>query len=173
MANEIRYTKRPKWMDDAGPYLDEPAVWCGSNCNEEIPTVTNTKRIYISGPIRKGDLAANIQQADAAMLALIKAGFAPLNPMLTCFAGSAERGDYGDVEGEAQVKANGGFRDLSHDDWILADLPWVAVSEAVLRLEGESIGADLECEYAERLRIPVYHSLTELFDGFARREPVR
>lgn len=130
------------------------------------------KRIYISGPITKGDLAANINQADDAMLALMRAGFAPLNPMLTCFAGSVWR-EGEEVHGEADPRGHEGFRDLTRGDWIESDCSWVAVSHAVLRLPGESAGADRECLEADECGVPVYHSLTQLFDAFALLEPVR
>jgi hypothetical protein len=41
------------------------------------------KRIYIAGPISKGDPLHNVRQADEAMFALMRAGFAPFNPMLS------------------------------------------------------------------------------------------
>lgn len=44
-------------------------------------------------------------------------------------------------------------------DWLAYDLHWLRVCHAVLRLPGESNGADKECEEAERLGIPVFHSL--------------
>lgn len=105
-------------------------------------------RVYIAGPITKGPLEANIRQATEAALALIRAGYAPLCPHLTCYVG-------GPVP---EVLPAG----TTHDDWYEADLPWVEVSDAVLRLPGESVGADLETALAERLGIPVFHSLPAL-----------
>jgi len=91
-------------------------------------------RVYISGPITKGNREANFQQAADAQKALIAAGFAVLNPMLT-------------------MRLPGAF-DIGHDTWIANDLPWVAVADAVLRLPGESKGADIECEHALIQRNP-------------------
>jgi len=99
-------------------------------------------RVYISGPITKGDRDANFQQAADAHKALIAAGYAVLNPMLT-------------------MRLPGAFA-IGHDTWIANDLPWVAVADAVLRLPGESKGADIECEHASIHGVPVFHDVAEL-----------
>ena len=41
------------------------------------------------------------------------------------------------------------------------DLEWVSCSDAVLRLPGESAGADREVQHAKSLNIPVYYSIEE------------
>ena len=105
-------------------------------------------RVYIAGPITKGDLQTNVNNARQTGMRLLKAGFAPMVPHLTCFMGG----------NTPEVLPNG----TVHEDWYAADLPWVAVSDAVLRLPGESTGADLETGLALRLGIPVYYSADEL-----------
>ena len=120
------------------------------------------KRIYIAGPISKGDLLANIRQADAAFIRLLRAGFAPFCPHWSCFCGAVSNRVLETVGQAAQVMPEG----TVHDDWMGTDLPWVAVSEAVLRLPGESVGADLEVKEAYQRGIPVYHSLNELLATF-------
>lgn len=133
------------------------------------------KRVYVAGPIKKGDLCHNIRQADDALLALMKAGFAVFNPMLSCYAGGAkvwhrdpfytppgQEPDFVYAVGDHQ--ARGGFRDLPYEDWYEQDLAWVAVSNAVLRLPGESTGADKEVEFATANGIPVFHDLKELIE---------
>ncbi len=55
---------------------------------------------------------------------LILAGFAPLLPQLTYLLDR--------------------LLDQDHATWVAIDLPWVAVADALLRLPGESIGADRE-----------------------------
>jgi hypothetical protein len=99
-------------------------------------------RVYIAGPITKGVLADNIRQATEAAVRLLKAGYAPLCPHLTCYMGGSM----------PQVLPCG----TVHDDWYQADLPWVQASDALLRLPGESKGADLEVACAEAAGIPVY-----------------
>lgn len=106
------------------------------------------KRVYVAGPISKGDLNANLAQARAAGQALLKAGLAPYVPHLTCYwSGNTP-----------ELLPDG----TTHEDWMGVDLPWVAVSDAVLRLPGESKGADLEEAMADRYGIPVFHSLDEV-----------
>jgi len=107
-------------------------------------------RIYISGPITKGDREANFQQAADAQKALIAAGFAVLNPMLT-------------------MRLPDAFA-IGHDTWIANDLPWVAVADAVLRLPGESRGANIEGEHAAIHGIPVFHDAAELRRYFSESQ---
>lgn len=120
------------------------------------------KRIYIAGPItlhtpdgpnwhaRYEEALRNVSQADEAMFALMKAGFAPFNPK-------------GEVKATYHEMPNG----TNLEDWMGTDLPWVEVSAAVLRLPGESKGADKEVDFALENRIPVFYSLLELLAHFA------
>lgn len=110
------------------------------------------KRVYIAGPISRGDLGANIKQAETAFLALLGAGFAPFCPHWSCYA-------FGPDPLHREASAASG---LTHDAWISVDLPWVCASHAVLRLPGESVGADLEVSTAIDHNIPVYHSIENL-----------
>lgn len=128
------------------------------------------KRIYIAGPISKGDLCENINRATAAFVALAKAGFAPLCPHWSVYSkpcswsctGGAAAG--GDVLCKATTMGND---QMTHADWMGVDLPWVAVCDAVLRLPGESTGADLETACAREHGIPVFASVEELRAHFA------
>jgi hypothetical protein len=113
------------------------------------------KRVYIAGPITKGDLAHNIRQAEAAFYALLKAGLAPLCPHWSCYGSGPQVTTFGTVYATAAAVHPG----TTHDDWLDADLPWVAVSHAVLRLPGESSGADKEVALAGSLGIPVFDSV--------------
>lgn len=134
---------------------------------------TARKRVYIAGPISKGDLADNVNQATRAFLTLARAGLAPLCPHWSVYA----RDDVVRVDrrnekpqrivcyGEAQPN------DLTHDEWLAIDIPWVLASDAVLRLPGESAGADRECEAAASHGIPVFVSIAEVLRhlvGFRR-----
>lgn len=116
---------------------------------------TMRPRIYLAGPISRGDLAANIKQATAAARQLIAAGYAPFCPQLTCYLG----GDTPTVSGG-----------VSHDEWMEVDLPWVAVADAVLRLPGESAGADIEVQYADDNGIPVYYGVDDFLSTWEVEE---
>lgn len=114
------------------------------------------KRIYIAGPISKGDLAHNINQATTAFLALAREGFAPFCPHWSSYSGPALT-----KPGTGTVYAIAGScpNNLSHADWLEIDLEWVSVADAVLRLPGESTGADQEVAFARKHGIPVFDSL--------------
>lgn len=127
-------------------------------CTHQTPG--RRKRVYIAGPISKGDLLHNIRQADAAFAELARAGYAPLCPHWSAYAGSAFMLD-GMVTGVATAASS---LPLTHEDWLGIDLPWVEVADAVLRLPGESKGADRECDLAHRFGIPVCESIAELLE---------
>lgn len=113
------------------------------------------KRIYVAGPISKGDLSGNIKRGINAAVELMRRGYAVYCPHFSAFAGF----------GESPYKSSALIEKspcLTHQEWLANDLPWVAVSDAVLRLPGESVGADLEVRHAESLGIPVYESMDQL-----------
>ena len=84
----------------------------------------------------------NVAIAIEAGRLLIESGYSPMIPHLT---------HYMDPDDS-----------LGHGIWMEVDLPWVEVAAAVLRLPGESRGADIEVAHAKSLMIPVFHSLQEL-----------
>lgn len=117
------------------------------------------KRVYIAGPISKGDLAENINAATDAFHALLHAGFAPLCPHWSAFSGGVYRST---EEKVPFALAETLPLSTTHEDWVAVDLPWVSVADAVLRIGGESVGADREVAEAKRLGIPVFTNFTEL-----------
>lgn len=121
-------------------------------------------RVYIAGPISKGDLATNINQATQAFLDLAAAGFAPMCPHWSAYSGPAMRHP---VSGMVYAIAGATPNQMQHADWLAVDLAWVQAADAVLRLPGESAGADQETNEAERLGIPVFDSVDALRYHFA------
>lgn len=117
------------------------------------------RMIYIAGPISKGDLATNINRATAAFRELAEAGFAPWCPQWSCFSTGALISPLG---GQVYAFATAAGCDLSHGTWLAIDKEFVRRSDAVLRLSGESAGADEEVQYAQALGIPVFGSLSDL-----------
>ncbi len=106
------------------------------------------KRIYISGPLTSsGNVMENLDRAMHAARALIGAGFAPFCPHLTYHVDPGE--------------------EYPHDLWMAIELPWVSVADGLLRLPGESIGADIEVNEARRLSIPVFTTIMDLGVYFA------
>jgi len=120
------------------------------------------KKVYIAGPISKGDLATNINRATTAFVALAKAGYAPLCPQWSVYTNRATTAEDGTVHCQASVFGNDG---LSHADWLAVDLPWVCAADALLRLEGESVGADVEVRCALDHNVPVFYSVEEVLRG--------
>lgn len=135
------------------------------------------KLVYIAGPISKGDLAANINQGTAAFLALTKAGIASICPMWSAFSGQAMRvGSHENIVTTAAntlppdldlsdcviAVAGATPNELTHADWLKIDFEFIRRCDALLRLPGESVGAEMEIVEANRLGIPVFHSLEDV-----------
>ena len=105
-------------------------------------------RVYISGPLTSsGNVRENLDRAMAAARMLIGAGFAPFVPHLTYHIDPAEA--------------------IPHDVWMEIELPWVSVADAILRLPGESVGAALEVDRAQKAGIPVFATIADLARHFA------
>lgn len=125
------------------------------------------KRVtYIAGPMSKGNRYTNIQQADEAMAELMKLGYSVINPILSFFAGGAGQDFAVNVTARAVHGETGRFKEFSHSDWLDMDFGLVAVSHAVLRLPGESKGADMETAFAESKGIPVFTDIDRLHRHF-------
>jgi len=99
-------------------------------------------RVYVAGPYTKGDVAVNVREAVGASNELLKLGYAPYCPHLTHFWHMLFPGEY--------------------RTWTDLDNEWVACCDAMLRIPGESGGADDEVEVAKSLGIPVFFSVEEL-----------
>ena len=131
------------------------------------------KLTYIACPLTKGDTTENVARADDAMLALMRAGFAVVNPALSCYAGAAEAiGELGRYDA-AIVPRPGAwnqFQSFTHADWLAMGKVIVSRCDAILRIPGESTGADIETAHAAELGIPVFHTLHELVAHFREGE---
>jgi hypothetical protein len=103
-------------------------------------------KIYIASPYTEGDTAVNVRRQIDMAEALMRLGYAPYAPLM-CH-----------------------FQHLVHPHvgrhWLDLDLHWVEVCDAVLRLEGNSRGADEEVAWAGVRGIPVYYNLDELYLAF-------
>lgn len=100
------------------------------------------KKVYIASPYTKGDVAANVRfQIDIAE-ELMNLGFLPFAPLYSHFQHMIHPRPY--------------------KHWIKIDLEWIKSMDCVLRLGGESTGADNEVNLAEELGIPVFYSIDNL-----------
>lgn len=104
------------------------------------------KRIYVAGPYTKGDTCVNTHSAIAAGNVLLDNGFAPFVPHLSHFWHTVTPRPY--------------------EDWMGLDLAWVKVADAVLRLPGESSGADREVACAEANGVSVFYDISTLIAHF-------
>jgi len=102
-------------------------------------------RVYVAGPLTQGNYWQNVEAAQAAGAALMRAGHAPFIPHLYAYLALHE---------DAWV--------FSYEDWMTLDFKWLSQCEAVLRLPGHSPGSDRETKRAHELAIPVYYNLEEL-----------
>ena len=99
-------------------------------------------KVYIASPYTLGDVAVNVKvQMDMAHV-LMNEGFFPFVPLYSHFQHMVHPRPY--------------------QDWINIDLEWVKSCDAVLRLDGESKGADGEVNFAEALGIPVFYTIKDL-----------
>lgn len=104
-------------------------------------------RIYVAGPMSgSGKMEENVRNAIAAADALVAIGLFPYVPHLTHFWNKISPHAY--------------------EEWLDMDLKWLAVCDAVLRLPGESPGAERETREAKRLGIPIFHSFDEIVDWY-------
>lgn len=97
---------------------------------------------YIAAPYSLGDCVANSANAMKMWDALASDGFTPFCP-------------HWSIVQHLRTQR-------SYEFWISYCLEIVRRCDAVLRLPGESRGADMETEAAERWGIPVFHSLSAL-----------
>lgn len=100
------------------------------------------KKIFVSGPYTKGDVAINVKNAIDVSNKLIDIGFAPFCPHLTHFLHM--------------------HKPQAYEKWLEIDAVFLKTCDAVLRIPGESNGADLEVKLALELSIPVFYKIDDL-----------
>ena len=103
-------------------------------------------KVYIASPYTLGDVAVNVKRQIDCADELMNIGFLPFAPLYSHFQHMIQPRPY--------------------EDWIQIDLEWVEVCDCVLRLEGESHGADGEMIYAKQLGKPVFKSIEKLKEHY-------
>lgn len=107
-------------------------------------------RVYVAGPYSKTccriSTSGNVRNAVLAGDELWARGFVPYIPHLT---------HLWDL-----------ISPKSYEEWLELDNCFLPCCRAVLRLPGESSGADKEVELAENLGIPVFSTIELLVDWF-------
>lgn len=95
-------------------------------------------KVFIAGPYTKGDRDENLNKMIDTTNELINHGFNPL-PLNLC---------YHLVEYKHKRE--------NYVDWIEITSQWVEKCDCLLRLTGQSSGADGEVDLAKKLNIPVF-----------------
>lgn len=107
--------------------------------------------VYIACPYTKGDLGANVHRANAEWDALFDLGLTPVNPLWTHYQHL--------------------HRPRPYQDWMDYDEEVVRRCDAMLRLSGESSGADREVNQFRSLGKPVFFS-REALAAWAFQKPL-
>lgn len=106
-------------------------------------------KVYIASKYSIGDQAANVRASMDAFNELARLGFAPYSPLLSHFQ---------------QI-----VHPLDYETWMAIDLEWLRQCDVVLRLPGESAGADREVTEAETCNIPAFDTTFDLAMYFNER----
>jgi len=104
-------------------------------------------KVYISGPFTTGDTRNNVRRALLAADQLLERGFAPYVPHLNYFWNLAHHHPY--------------------EEWMRLDKEWIRTCDIVLRLSGESPGAEEELLVAAAHYVPVAYSMEEVERRFS------
>lgn len=102
------------------------------------------KTVYIASPYTKGDVAVNVRHSFLVADVLVSYGFAPFPPLFSHFWHFLSPKDY--------------------EVWLSLDAEWVTRCDYLLRLSGESQGADREVELAKAHNIPVFYDVESLVE---------
>jgi len=100
-------------------------------------------KVYIACPYTIGDVTMNVRSSILAQDYLESNGFMVYNPLLSHF--------------QHLVLPH---RDVNH--WYEKDLKWLLECDCVLRLEGESVGADREVKIARERGMPIFYSVFDI-----------
>lgn len=103
-------------------------------------------KIYIASPYTKGDVAVNVKAQIDAFAELMDAGFAPFAPLYSHFQHMAHPRPY--------------------DMWLDLDFEWIPACDCMVRLPGESSGADREVKFAEGIGRPIFYSVKEAIEYY-------
>jgi hypothetical protein len=98
--------------------------------------------VYIASPYTQGDAALNLRASLMAADKLVSHNFVPYCPLLSHFWHF--------------------LSPKSYDVWMDMDLEWVRRCDCLLRLSGDSSGADAEVALAQELGKPVFYFIADL-----------
>jgi hypothetical protein len=96
-------------------------------------------KIYVAGPITKGNISENISNGIKIGDMIANRGHYPYIPHLTFFWDMFCLGH-------------------DYEFWMNQDFEWIKSCDAVFRMDGESPGAEREVEFAKSLGKKIYYS---------------
>ena len=99
-------------------------------------------KVYVAGPYTLGDNTLNLRKMILVADDLFELGFAPYVPLLNHFWHLVAP--------------------KSEEVWLKLDFEFITACDILLRMPGESAGADAEVAHALLCRIPVVFSMEEL-----------
>lgn len=99
-------------------------------------------KVYISSAYTLGDVARNVRRQIDVAEVLYDEGFLPYQPLLSHFHQMVYPHQY--------------------NDWLRITREWLLVCDCVLRLDGDSYGADKEVEIAKKYKIPVFNEVSQI-----------
>lgn len=99
-------------------------------------------KVYIASPYTIGDVAVNVKTQMDTADELMNRGFAPFTPLYSHFQHMAHPRKY--------------------QDWLDLDFVWIKSCDCILRLPGESSGAEKEVEFANYNDILVFYSIEDV-----------
>jgi len=102
--------------------------------------------VYIAAPFTKGDVGHNVNTAIQCAEALVNYGFTPYIPHLNILWHIAAP--------------------HTPDFWYHYDLEFLVMCDCLLRLKGESQGADNEVAFANQNGVKVYYSIGDLINVY-------
>ncbi|KKN80422.1 hypothetical protein LCGC14_0330150 [marine sediment metagenome] len=108
-------------------------------------------RVYIAGTMTNGGKGYDMKSITDAIkvyIKLIEMGFVPHCPQLTMFCDFVDPGR------------------ITHAQWLELDKNYIDDCDVVLRMPGESVGADIECAYAISRVISISWGIDEFLAGY-------
>ena len=98
--------------------------------------------VYVASPYTVGDVAQNVRNSLECAEALIAAGYVPFTPLLSHLWHLMSPHEY--------------------EYWTALDMAWLERCDALIRLPGQSKGADAEANEMRRQGKPVFFSVKQL-----------
>ena len=110
-------------------------------------------KVYIASPYSKGNRLENVRRQIDVASQLIDLGYNPFWPLNTHFVDELYPKEY--------------------ELWLRLDFEWLHTCNCLLRLTGESPGADREVIEAYFYNIPIFYSIEELHSYWEKRKKER